>query len=217
MTEIEKLQKQHYDNYRKAINEIVKNNTNSLIDDDIISLIKEPPLDSMDQIKGKFLSLAKKENIILNAEKLNFIISKFRSETIKEFQNIKKIRIDSIIDSIEKSFSKGDKIVKITKKQLTTVNSSLKKCIKNKLNNCVEDYLINQLNDVFMDNEDNSKIIKIKNEITKFLSCKGSYQKQALENIDFKILVKDIILINGIKEQNERYIFTLNNSRLFSN
>ena len=36
------------------------------------------------------------------------------------------------------------------------------------------------------------------------------------ENIDIKILVKDTTLINGVKEQSERYLFTLENSRLFN-
>ena len=55
---------------------------------------------------------------------------------------------------------------------------------------------------------------KIISEVTKFVN--GSYQRQLLESIDFKVLVKDTILINGTKEQNERYLFTLNNSRIFS-
>ena len=38
---------------------------------------------------------------------------------------------------------------------------------------------------------------------------------QLLENIDFKILVKDTILINSFKEQSDRYLFTLENSRIF--
>ena len=65
MNELEKLMQQHVENYKKAVLEIVNNNTNSLIDNDIIFLIKKPPLDSMDQIKTKFLVLAKKEKIIL--------------------------------------------------------------------------------------------------------------------------------------------------------
>ena len=43
----------------------------------------------------------------------------------------------------------------------------------------------------------------------------GQYKRQLLENIDIKILVKDTTLINLIKEQTERYLFTLANSRLF--
>ena len=41
------------------------------------------------------------------------------------------------------------------------------------------------------------------------------YPKQILENIELKILVKDTTLINGIKEQGERYLFTNNNSYIF--
>ena len=63
--EKEKIKLQHIESYKKAIIETIKNNTNSLIDDDIMSLIKKPPLDSMDQIKSKFLDLAKMEVALL--------------------------------------------------------------------------------------------------------------------------------------------------------
>ena len=36
MNELEKLMQQHVENYKKAVLEIVNNNTNSLIDNDII-------------------------------------------------------------------------------------------------------------------------------------------------------------------------------------
>ena len=75
MNELEKLMQQHVENYKKAVLEIVNNNTNSLIDNDIIFLIKKPPLDSMDQIKTKFLALAKKEKIILDTNNLDKMIS----------------------------------------------------------------------------------------------------------------------------------------------
>ena len=55
---------------------------------------------------------------------------------------------------------------------------------------------------------------KIVDDITKFVN--GTYQRQLLENSDIKILVKDTTLINGVKEQSERYLFTLENSRLFN-
>ena len=64
MNDLEELKQQHINNYRKAIVEIIKNNTNSLVDDDITTLIRIPPLDSMDQIKSKILVLAKKEKVI---------------------------------------------------------------------------------------------------------------------------------------------------------
>ena len=50
-------------------------------------------------------------------------------------------------------------------------------------------------------------------DISKYV--KGNYQKQLMENFDIKILVKDTTLINGTKEQGERYLFTLNHSHLF--
>ena len=55
---------------------------------------------------------------------------------------------------------------------------------------------------------------KIITEITKYIN--SSYQKQLLENVDIKILVKDTTLINGTKEQADRYLFTLKNSRLLN-
>ena len=42
-----------------------------------------------------------------------------------------------------------------------------------------------------------------------------TYIKQIVSNYEFKVLVKNTILINGVKEQGERYNFTLENSRLF--
>ena len=48
--ELKKIKIQHIDNYKKAILENIKNNTNALVDEDIKSLLKTPPLDSMDLI-----------------------------------------------------------------------------------------------------------------------------------------------------------------------
>ena len=44
---------------------------------------------------------------------------------------------------------------------------------------------------------------------------KNNYLKQLLENVDIKVLVKDAMLMNNVREQGERYLFTLANSRLF--
>ena len=51
-------------------------------------------------------------------------------------------------------------------------------------------------------------------DISKF--NKEIYQKQLISNIDNKILVKDTTLINATREQTERYLFTINNSRLLN-
>ena len=89
---MENFKKQHLSNYKNAVIDLVKNNTDALIDNDIISLIKSPPLDSMDVIKSKLLSLAKKEKVILDSSKMNFILNNFRDLVITDFQGLKKIR-----------------------------------------------------------------------------------------------------------------------------
>ena len=76
--DIEIIKKEHEESYRNSIIELIKNNTNVLVYDDIKSLLVTPPLDSMDTIKSKFLDIAKKNNMILNIEKLNHLLNKYR-------------------------------------------------------------------------------------------------------------------------------------------
>ena len=64
--EMSKFLEQHENNYRRAVLDNIKNNTDVLVDQDITSLLKKPPLDSMDLIREKFLDLAKKNIIVLN-------------------------------------------------------------------------------------------------------------------------------------------------------
>jgi len=213
MNELEKLMQQHVENYKKAVLEIVNNNTNSLIDNDIIFLIKKPPLDSMDQIKTKFLALAKKEKIILDTNNLDKMICNFRKDVIHKIETIKKIRIDeitTIINSI--NINEENQVIKITKKELSSINKIIKKNVKQIIDESVQKNILDNICNIFT----NDKKQKISKEIFKFLDKRGIYQKQLLENIDFKILVKDTTLINGLKEQAERYVFTKNNSRLFN-
>ena len=217
MNELEKLMQQHVENYKKAVLEIVNNNTNSLIDNDIIFLIKKPPLDSMDQIKTKFLVLAKKEKIILDTNNLDKMICNFRKYVIHKLETIKKIRIDEItviINSI--NINEENQVIKITKKELGSINKIIKKNVKQIIDESVQKNILDNICNIFTSDVGNDKEQKISKEIFKFLDKRGIYQKQLLENIDFKILVKDTTLINGLKEQAERYVFTKNNSRLFN-
>lgn len=217
MNELEKLMQQHVENYKKAVLEIVNNNTNSLIDNDIIFLIKKPPLDSMNQIKTKFLALAKKEKIILDTNNLDKMICNFRKDVIHKLETIKKIRIDeitAIINSI--NINEENQVIKITKKELSSINKIIKKNVKQIIDESVQKNILDNICNIFTNDVGNDKEQKISKEIFKFLDKRGIYQKQLLENIDFKILVKDTTLINGLKEQAERYVFTKNNSRLFN-
>ena len=212
---IEELKKNHIKNYKNALIENVKNNTNVLVDEDIMSLLKKPPLDSMDVIKSKFLDLAKKNKIILNTENLNNIMDKYRDDLVKICRDLKNIRVDSLNLKIEEfKFEKDSDVFKLAKKDFISINKAMKKLVKEHVNKYLEKDILKKADCLFLDDVDLDIRKKIISEVTKFVN--GSYQRQLFESIDFKVLVKDTILINGTKEQNERYLFTLNNSRIFS-
>ena len=203
---------QHITSYKNAIIEIIKNNTNSLVDDDIMSLIRKPPLDSMDLIQSKFLSMAKKNKIVLNSEELSKILNNYRHEIISLSDNLKKIRVDELVKKVNSSKLKDNEILKINKKDFTGINKEIKKLIKGKVNDTIQKEILDKVELLFSKDTNSDIKDKIKKEITKYL--KKQYLSQLIENIDIKILVKDTTLINSTKEQSERYLFTLNNSRL---
>lgn len=207
--DLEELQEQHYNNYVEAVKETVKSNTKSLLENDINPLFRTPPLDSMDQIKTKFLMTAKKENLVLKTEELNKILANFRKNIETNLAKISELRNNEIINSLIKEKNN----IKLLKTDLNKIDKKIKKIIKEELNLCVSKYIVLKLDKVFDNKNNNENALK---EIEKYFNIKGIYQKQLLENIDFKLLVKDTILINSIKEQTERYLFTLNNSRIFN-
>ena len=194
------IKQQHVKNYKNAILELIKNNTNVLFDEDIKMLIAKPPLDSMDIIKTKFLELAKKNNIVLNTDSLTESIDKYRIDLLEFSNGIKEERIKYLSDIVNK-------------KDFLIINKKIKKEIKDKLNIYIEKNIVNNVNMIFTSDIDDLTSNKFITELKKYFT--GKYVKQMLENIDFKILVKDTTLINLIKEQGERYIFTKKNSYIF--
>ena len=205
---------QHKDNYRKILKDIIENNTNALIDEDIKSLLKKPPLDSMDLVKGRLISSAKKNKIVLNTDNLKNSIDSYRNAILECLSIIKKLRNDSLFIVIDKyDLVKETDTIKINKKDFNELNKKIKNTLKETFNTSLE-LLLNNIDAIFPSNIDNDIKNKIIEDFSKFM--KGKYQKQLLENIDIKILIKDTTIINGIKEQGERYIFTLNNSRLLN-
>ena len=209
--DLEQLKSKHIDTYKKAILDNIENNTKKLVDD-IKSLMDKPPLDSMDQIKKKFIDLAKKNKIVLDTEELDKIVSKYRKDLLKSLDSIGKIRIDTLSDKLDKYDFKDDDVIVYYKKDFTNINKSIKKIVKDNLVSSLE--VMKKIDKVFSKDVDVGVKNKIIDEVNKYL--KGSYQRQLLENLDIKILVKDTTLINGIKEQTERYLFTLKNSRLLN-
>ena len=54
---------------------------------------------------------------------------------------------------------------------------------------------------------------KLKRDATKYF--KTTYPRNLMETIDMKVIVKNTILINGVNEQTEHFIFAKENSHLF--
>ncbi len=211
---LKQLKRQHIDNYKNAIIDIITNNTNVLVDEDIMSLLRKPPLDSMDLIKSKFLDLAKKNSTILNTEELSNLLDNYRDKLMKEMASIKTIRIKELTKSIDSIKYEDNEVFKLNKKDFVKVDKDIKKILKDQLNDSFDKYILKNINKVFSNDIDSNVKNNIVSNMTKYVN--GTYQRQLLENFDIKVLVKDTTLINNIKEHNERYLFTINNSRIFN-
>lgn len=209
------FKKQHIETYKNAVRENILNNTNVLVDEDIMSLLKKPPLDSMDFIKCKFLDLAKKNKIVLNTEELSKILDNYRKYLLKSLPEIKNLRVDSLTEIIGKvDFSKDSDVIKVKRGDFNNINKEIKKSINTYLSDGFEKQILKNIKNVFKDDVDETAKNKIITDITKYI--KGAYHKQLIENLDMKILVKDTTLINTVKETTDRYLFTLSNSRLLN-
>ena len=205
----EDILKQHKQILMTAGLELATNNTNSLIEDDIINGVIEVPLEAMDTVKQRVLNIAKHNNIILNSDKFNEVLTCYKEELKKQFRNIFKKRIKLIEDNYSKfDDDKPMDLVKNLNKDLVKFNKEVKKEEKQVLTSLVKEKLVSNLDLIVKD--DNTTF---KKDATKFLQT--TYVKQILETVDMKILVKDTILLNSLKEQIERFVFTMENSHLF--
>ena len=205
----EDILKQHKQILMTAGLELATNNTNSLIEDDIINGVIEVPLEAMDTVKQRVLNIAKNNSLVLNSDKFNEVLISYKEELKKEFRNIFKKRIKLIEDNYSKfDDDKPMDLVKNLKKELVKFNKEAKKEEKQILTSLVKEKIISNLDLIVKD--DNTTF---KKDATKFLQT--TYVKQILETVDMKILVKDTILLNSLKEQIERFVFTMENSHLF--
>lgn len=213
--DIDDIRKQHEEGYKHALIETIKNNTRVLVKEDIKTLLSEPPLESMDLLKSKFIDLAKKNKIVINSDKLSFILKKYRSNMLGCCDEIMNIRLDYLSSKVENTiFEKNSDVIKINKKDFVDINKKIKKIIKNYMNEMYSTIIEGKINDVFSDKVEKEVKDKIVTSYSKYI--KGAYQKQMIDNIDIKILIKDTTLINLSKEHSERYLFTINNSRLLN-
>lgn len=202
---------QHKQIYIGATKELIINNTKALIEDDLLLIFTTPPLETMDTIKQRFLSLAKNHQLILDTVQLDKFLTNYRTYLKEQLLNIADLRNKNLIEKLEQfDYNHPELIVKEAKKELVKLDKIIKKEIKGYMVTANETYLLNDLL-VLITVEENTD--DFKKEITKFLQ--NTYIKQILETIDIKLLVKDTTLINGLKEQIERFIFTTKNSHLF--
>lgn len=199
------LKKQHEEIYLRAMEELIKNNTKALIENDLLPLFEDPPLEAMDTIKQKLLSYAKTYQLILNTEEINKRLKEYRKKIKTKMEVILKVREKELL----KKLTKEQQEFKLLKKDLITINKTMKKEIKESIISSSK-ILLDHIDKLYTTSEEKDKLVV---NLTKFLNV--SYPKQILDTIDMKILLKDTILINGIKEQTERYKFTKENSHLF--
>ena len=167
----------------------------------------------MDVLQSKFLTIAKKNKEILDIEELTKILSNYRKSIISCCDKIRSTRVNALnkkVDSIK--FSK-DATICLYKKDFIDLNKKIKKMFKEQLEQSMDKEILRKINKIFKSDNKEFQDELIKN-ISKYLKC--NYHKQLLDNFDIKVLVKDTTLINVIKEHTERYLFTLSNSRLFS-
>ena len=207
MEDTKKLKQQHFDSYKKSVIDLITNNSNLLLKEDIASLIKKPPLNSMDRIKNKLVNVAKKNELVVDSEKLELYLEKYREDILKKLDVFIKNRVDYYYKVVNKY--KVNDTIKVLKKDINSFDKKIKKDIKDTIVNSLNKNITNNISKIIKDLDD--KEIK---SINKYLN--SIYIKDLLENIDIKILVKDATMINSIKEATDTYLFTLSNSRLFN-
>ena len=138
------------------------------------------------------------------------ILDDYRKKVIKEFDDFIKTRTTFYTNLVTNIKRENDSTtIKILKKDLSNYNKKMKKDIKKIIEDNTDSLIIKKAVNIFKIDDP-----KINSDLNKFIN--KTYLKQLLENVDIKILVKDATLINSIKEQTERYQFTLNNSHLFN-
>ena len=168
----------------------------------------------MDSVKNKLISLAKKEKLILNTEKLNSLVKKFRNDLKGDLNQLKEVRQSRLIDKVQ-SFEpeRETEIITIQNKDLTPINRELKKQFKGMLKENISSRLEPDVETIYSESAEEDAKQKVTTGFLKYMS--GPYQKQLLSEIEMKTMIKDRTLISMVNEHGERYLFTKTNSHIF--
>jgi len=216
--QILRYHEQHLKNYKKAVIELISNNTNRFVEEDVLPFFRKPPLDSMDIIKTKFISLAKENHLILETEVLEQLLNNYRLLIGKQVKSLKDKRLDSyckVVSNFEES--EKNKVIKITIKQTKQISKDLLKDWKEILRKSLDDTILSKSFETV--NQTKSAIPLpvleyFNQQIKDFLENK--YLEQVIEGIRLKLVFRDNTLVNGVKEQGTRYLFTKKNSHLLN-
>ena len=214
---MEDLERQHKENYRKAIYDTIDDNTDKLIQEDSVPLFKEPPLASMDVLKSKILEKAKEEKIILSTEQLDKVIHDFRSKMLVEVLKIGDYRRDGLHNCMENVIEKEEFEEDQIENLFQDVREKMRSLFEKKLEYSLQEDVIPNLSTLFQSTKNNTpdSIDNFLISVSKYLTYR--YPEQLIDAFVDKILLKDQILLNRLKEHNERYCFTKTHSHLLNN
>lgn len=212
---LEKIEEQHLQNYRAALFDTIQDNTDKLVQEDFLLLLKEPPLASMDILKSKILSRAIEDGIILSTEQLTKVVQQFRDKMISELPEIGLFRKKTIQESLDKIIKSKE----FTKEEVTNILKNTKEELKSlfgvKLEHHIQEEMI-PLVPALVDQTKNS--VTDKNDsffqnASEYLTYR--YPTYIEESLESRITLKDQTLLNRLLEHQERYRFTKEHSHLF--
>ena len=210
---INQYHKQHYSNYVLAIKETVINNTNSLIEEDLLSFFNKPPLDSMDVIKNKMLSLAKENEIILDSNQLDQFLMEYRTQALGILKEVIKERSTRVLATFVKN-NEEEKEYRVSVSTLERITNPLIKLVDTSIRSLILSIVDEKITQIIaMENIEKEKIKNFKISVIQYL--KSVYLPNLKTDIKQKFLIRDYILINVIKEQGNRYLFTEKHSRIY--
>ncbi len=204
---LKEIEEQHFEQYKEAVKIMIRDNNRGLMEEDLLPLFKEPPLDSMDVIKQKFLSVAKEENLVLNFEDYSVLIERFRismRDSIRSLFSFREKQLIAIIDAQE-DLSKTT-ILKLNQQDYQKVDKKLRNDFAKQLYSTIEHSLIANFSSLV---DDISQLESLS------LFLKGRYQEAVLASLDSKLALRNNLLRNNLKEQSHRYLFMKKNSHLF--
>lgn len=212
--EIEKLQQQHLTNYKAALYDTIEDNTVKLIQEDLTSLF-QPPLDSMNLLKMRFLNTAKEYGVVLEAERFNQILEQYYTDVLEQMKSGEELRtvpLQKIVDSFEDE-TEEDRIT-FSKDQVHFASLALLDYCIECLKNFIQLDLLDRIQEI-LDITKNLSLDQKEGFQTKIIQyLNHTYPDQMRDAISSKIDLKDCTLINRMEEHTERYLFTKKKSHL---